>query len=363
MTEISPRPVPDVVIYTDGGADPNPGPGGWGAVLLHPPSGRSEELSGGEAHSTNNRMELTAAIHALEALQRRCQVELHTDSQYLRRGITEWLPGWIARGWRRKDGELQNEDLWRRLAAAAERHDIRWRWVKGHAGQVHNERADRLAAAAIRQQRLAARGAMEAAAASGPMGAAEATGATGARQTGGASPAGGASLAGGALPQGGGSLAPPEAEVYLRVSRSREGAGWAAIIRRQGAESVLSGGLPAGAAATANALDLLAALAALQALPAGVSVAVHTASDYLRHGASRWLPGWRRRGWKTQEGGAVQNRELWQRLEAAMAARELRWPEVKDREVEELERLAPLARAAARGDRDSPPPGGGGGGG
>jgi ribonuclease HI len=341
MTEISPRPVPDVVIYTDGGADPNPGPGGWGAVLLHPPSGRSEELSGGEAHSTNNRMELTAAIHALEALQRRCQVELHTDSQYLRRGITEWLPGWIARGWRRKDGELQNEDLWRRLAAAAERHDIRWRWVKGHAGQVHNERADRLAAAAIRKQRLAARGVgtMEATAASGAMGAA------------------------GALPQGGGSPAPPEAEVYLRVSRSREGAGWAAIIRRQGAESVLSGGLPAGAAATANALDLLAALAALQALPAGVSVAVHTASDYLRHGASRWLPGWRRRGWKTQEGGAVQNRELWQRLEAAMAARELRWPEVKDREVEELERLAPLARAAARGDRDSPPPGGGGGGG
>jgi len=145
-----------VIVYTDGGADPNPGPGGWGAVLVHPASGRVQELQGGEPQTTNNRMELTAAIRALEGLRQPCRVELHTDSQYLRRGVSEWLPGWIARGWRRKGGELQNEDLWRRLATAAARHEVDWRWVKGHAGDARNERADRLAAAATSEQRAAA---------------------------------------------------------------------------------------------------------------------------------------------------------------------------------------------------------------
>jgi ribonuclease HI len=156
MTETPERPLPQVEIYTDGGADPNPGPGGWGAILVHPASGRSDELSGGEPRATNNRMELTAAIRALEALRQPCRVDLFTDSQYLRRGITEWLPGWIARGWRRKEGELQNEDLWRLLAAAAARHQVRWHWLKGHAGHRLNERADQLAAAAIRAQHAAA---------------------------------------------------------------------------------------------------------------------------------------------------------------------------------------------------------------
>jgi len=315
MPDTPPRSMPaTVTIYTDGGADPNPGPGGWGAVLIHPASGSAQELRGGEAHTTNNRMELTAAIRALEALRKPCRVEMHTDSQYLRRGVSEWLPGWIARGWRRKDGVLQNEDLWRRLADAAARHEVRWNWVKGHAGDVHNERADQLATAAIREQRAAA---------------------------------GLAAAAAGAPP-----AAAPEYEAFLRVSMTPRGGGWAALLRRAGAETgetVLSGGLPPGAATTSNALDLAGAAAALEALPAGASVAVHTVSDYLRHGASRWLPGWRQRGWKTQEGGAVANRALWERLAAALAARRVSWPEVKGREIEELDRLAPIAKAAAQG--------------
>jgi ribonuclease HI len=323
-------PANAVTIYTDGGADPNPGPGGWGAVLIHPASGSTQELRGSEPSTTNNRMELTAAIRALEALRQPCRVEMHTDSQYLRRGVTEWLPGWIARGFRRKAGELQNEDLWRRLAAAAARHEVSWKWVKGHAGNRYNERADQLATAAIREQRAAAAEAAAAAAGAGLPGTA-------------------------AAPE------PAEYDVFLRVSMTPQGGGWAALLRRPEAvsgavpqsgdsgETVMSGGLPPGAAATSNALDLAAATAALEALPAGATVAVHTGSDYLRHGAGRWLPAWVRRGWKTQEGGPVLNRALWERLAAAMAARRVSWPEVKGREVEELDRLAPIAKAAAQG--------------
>jgi ribonuclease HI len=135
---------PPVVIYTDGACRGNPGPGGWGALLMF--GGTEKELWGGEAASTNNRMELTAAIEALTALKRPCRVELHTDSQYVRNGITLWLGQWKARGWRTMSkGAVKNEDLWRRLDEAARRHEIDWRWVKGHAGHVHNEHADALA--------------------------------------------------------------------------------------------------------------------------------------------------------------------------------------------------------------------------
>jgi ribonuclease HI len=133
-----------VVIYTDGACRGNPGPGGWGAVLLY--GGREKELCGGELATTNNRMELTAAIEALGALKRPCRVELHTDSEYLRRGISEWLSIWKGRGWRTlSKGAVKNEDLWRRLDEARLRHEVDWRWVKGHSGHVLNDRADALA--------------------------------------------------------------------------------------------------------------------------------------------------------------------------------------------------------------------------
>ena len=135
---------PDIVIYTDGACRGNPGPGGWGAILMS--GGHEREICGGELATTNNRMELTAAIEALNALKRSCRVELHTDSQYVRTGVSEWLQIWKARGWRTTSkGAVKNEDLWRRLDEARARHEIDWRWVKGHSGHPLNERADALA--------------------------------------------------------------------------------------------------------------------------------------------------------------------------------------------------------------------------
>lgn len=141
-----------VEIHTDGACSGNPGPGGWGAVLNW--RGKERELSGGERLTTNNRMELLAAIEALETLRRPMQVRLWTDSQYLRQGITTWLDGWRARGWRTAGKQpVKNQDLWERLDAAQARHQVEWRWLKGHAGHAENERADKLARAAIKALR------------------------------------------------------------------------------------------------------------------------------------------------------------------------------------------------------------------
>jgi ribonuclease HI len=140
--------LPRVTIYTDGACEPNPGPGGWAALLLF---GRHEkELSGAEPRTTNNRMELTAAVQALSTLSQPCRVDFYTDSEYLRRGITEWLPDWRCRGWKRKKGKLANIDLWQALEAAIEEHDISWHWVRGHAGDRYNQRVDSLARKTMR---------------------------------------------------------------------------------------------------------------------------------------------------------------------------------------------------------------------
>ncbi len=146
----------DVVeIHTDGACSGNPGPGGWAAILRW--RGHERVLSGGVAETTNNRMELTAAIRALEALKRPMRVRLYTDSDYLRRGITEWLPRWKRRGWRTADRRpVKNRDLWERLDAAAARHRIEWHWLRGHAGDPLNERADRIAREQIRRLRAQA---------------------------------------------------------------------------------------------------------------------------------------------------------------------------------------------------------------
>ncbi len=143
--------LPSVQIYTDGACEPNPGSGGWGAILRF--SDHDQELYGGDARTTNNRMELQAAISALKALSGRHQVHLYTDSQYLRLGITEWLPTWIARGWRRAGGQpVLNVDLWKELHSVTQRHVVEWHWLRGHAGHVLNERADRLARQAMRRR-------------------------------------------------------------------------------------------------------------------------------------------------------------------------------------------------------------------
>jgi ribonuclease HI len=145
-----------VSIYTDGACSGNPGPGGWGAVLTF--GDREKELKGGEELTTNNRMELMAAISALEALKFPCVVDLHTDSQYLRNGIMTWIKTWKRNGWRTSDKKpVKNVDLWQRLDAALHQHQVRWHWVKGHAGHDENERADQLAREGVAMARLKTR--------------------------------------------------------------------------------------------------------------------------------------------------------------------------------------------------------------
>ena len=138
-----------VKIYTDGACDPNPGPGGWAALLIFEED--EQVLTGSEPRTTNNRMELTAAIEALKALQQPSWVDFFTDSQYLRLGITEWIPNWRARNWRRKGGKLANVDLWKALDKAIGGHKIEWHWVKAHAGNKYNQQADRLARQAMKR--------------------------------------------------------------------------------------------------------------------------------------------------------------------------------------------------------------------
>jgi ribonuclease HI len=150
---------PHVTIYTDGACSGNPGAGGWAAILIY--GDHEKELKGGELLTTNNRMELMAAIAALEALNRSCVVDIHTDSQYLRNGIMAWIKQWKNNGWRTADKKpVKNEDLWKRLDAALAQHRVRWHWVRGHAGHSINERADRLAREAIAAVRAGATGAL-----------------------------------------------------------------------------------------------------------------------------------------------------------------------------------------------------------
>jgi ribonuclease HI len=146
---MSAPPPESVEIFTDGACSGNPGPGGWGAILRF--RGVERELKGGEAQTTNNRMEMTAVLEALNALRRPCAIDLYTDSEYVKKGMTEWLRGWKARGWKTADRKpVKNDDLWKALDEAAARHRISWHWVKGHAGHPENERADALARQGIK---------------------------------------------------------------------------------------------------------------------------------------------------------------------------------------------------------------------
>ena len=158
MSERHPAPISQhVIVHTDGACSGNPGSGGWGAILQW--GDHHKELKGGEPHTTNNRMELTAAIMALESLKRPCAVDLHTDSEYLRQGITSWIHNWKRNGWKTADRKpVKNVDLWQRLDATLAQHKVQWHWVRGHAGNDLNERADELAREAIADIRSAARG-------------------------------------------------------------------------------------------------------------------------------------------------------------------------------------------------------------
>jgi ribonuclease HI len=263
--------LPQVIIYTDGGADPNPGPGGWGAVLIfdHPEKGRIEKaLSGGKAETTNNQMELTAALEALRALKSRCQVKLYTDSEYLKKGITQWIINWRAKNWQ----QVANKELWQALDEVTQNHTITWHWVRGHTGNTYNERAHQLASAAI--------------------------------------------------PRPKNPLDPHLTQVYLRISGSEDGragpSGWAAAIQRGDQTEILSGGHPS---ITPNHFALDAIIQVLEQLPPTEVLQIVTNNGYLYDGITKWVKGWRESGWIRPEKFAAD----WQKLDALNRARTLRW--------------------------------------
>jgi len=266
----------ELTIYTDGACSPNPGPGGWGAVIL---SGGAvvAELSGNGGDSTNNRMELTAAVAALRSVEESHRIVLYTDSQYVKKGITEWIDKWQRNNWRTADRqEVKNSDLWRELLDQVGRHQLIWKRVRGHAMDRWNNRADELAVAAR--------------------------------------------LGNGTRPARESSAKPVGADdihLYTGVTcKHSSGVGaWSVIMGWRSYVKVIGGGTEG---MTANQLYLHAVIEGLAGLKKLLPVHVHTHSGYLYEGATAWLEGWRKRDWQTREGAPVSNRELWQRLAGLM---------------------------------------------
>jgi ribonuclease HI len=293
-----------VTIYTDGGADPNPGIGGWAAVLRY--GDQEKVLTGSDPATTNNRMELQAAIAALQALKRPSQVELHTDSEYLRRGITEWIEKWAARGWQKGEKPIPNLDLWQALWPLVKQHQIAWHWVRGHAGNPLNERVDALA----RQARLAITPVVE--------------------------------------------LADDTPRLYVRSScRGNPGPGGWGVVLEEGEESRQFSG--AEARTTNNRMEIRAAIDGLRLLPPGSAVQLFTTSDYLYQGATQWRFGWRRRNWQKKDGQAVSNADLWQELDQLLSQYRVYWVNAKgesgamtEQRQLALSTAATLAATAAR---------------
>jgi ribonuclease HI len=295
-----------VEIYTDGGCDPNPGPGGWGAILISGPN--RKEISSAAADTTNNRMELTAAVEALRLLRRPCQITLYTDSQYLRRGVTEWLPRWRARGWRRaRGGVVQNQDLWQALLEAMAPHEVSWEWLRGHQGHPQNERADQLAGEARRS--LVDRRSAKSARGS------QSEGATGQHRE---------RPDKASLPSGHRPRARQQVEIYARgCALGVPGpAGYAAKLIFDDDAQVVSGHWPL---ATSNVMELWSVIAGLRALEGPSQVTIHTGSKYVLDGATRWLPGWERNGWRKRDGNPVMNREIWEELSHVLGDHDVHW--------------------------------------
>lgn len=299
MDASPPAPLTPVVIYTDGACDPNPGPGGWAALLI---AGENRKtLTGADPHTTNNRMELQAVIHALAALKRPCRVQLHTDSEYVQKGVTERLAHWKARGWvTSAKRSVANRDLWEALEAALQRHQVEWHWVRGHAGDPLNEEVDRLAVSLIPRPDL-------------PL------------------------------------ADPGAAHVFTGVScLGQSGPGAWAVIVRAGAEVRELAGYEAST--SANRLHVLAMVKGLEAAPAGRPVHVYTPSDYAAQGAERWSKGWAAAGWRTKDGAPVKHKEIWQALLAGAQAHPVRWHCLKDAaRPAESHQAEDLARRTARG--------------
>ena len=261
---------------------------------------RPQELSGGEANTTNNRMELRAALEALKSLAGAHRIQLYTDSQYLRRGVTEWLPVWQARGWQTTGRTaVKNQDLWRALAAQLTRHDLTWHWTRGHAGDRWNEHADRLARSEIEIAAL-------------PLDDRQCV------------------------------------HLFTAVSylgKEKKGA-WAVRLRYREQIKHLSGG---ETDTSSNRLHIRAALEGLQALTRPIPVHLYTTSDYLKNGATAWSKGWAANGWKTRDNKPVRHRALWEALAVLTRRYAITWHVLSARRApDEMTQLKKLAGEAAR---------------
>jgi ribonuclease HI len=294
-----------VVAYTDGGCDPNPGPGGWAAILRW--QDREWQLSGNDPATTNNRMELQAAAAALsllEGLLGRCRVEIHTDSRYLRQGISDWIKRWVGNDWQTLTGEpVKNQDLWQTLYRLVQAHDVSWHWLKGHAGHPLNERADHLAREAQNSLRLVDR-------VPGP--AAMILPSTPPRRDG-VAPAV-------QVP------AEPGIEVDISVKvacrQPRGAGGWGAVLRSVSQEFEIQGH---SSSTTANQLLIQGAAEALRALRKPSQVRVTSDAQYLIQGASIWIRAWQSNGWKTKDGKPVAHQAEWRALLEAARPHRVTW--------------------------------------
>jgi len=291
--------IPEVTLYTDGACDPNPGPGGWAALLIF--GTHQKPLIGGDPKTTNNRMELQAALSGLQALSRPCHVQLHTDSIYVQKGVTEYLTRWKVKGWRTKGKQpVANRDLWEALDAALQRHTVEWIWVKGHAGDRYNEEVDRLSVRAIPRPNL-------------PI--------------------------------------TDQTATHIYVGVSGLGAigmgGWAAVVRDGHGTRELTG---REEQTSANRLHLLAVVRGLAALPAGAAAHVYTPSDYVAQGAEKWIRAWARNGWQKKDGQPVKHADLWQAILQAQERHRIEWHCLKDEanRPDEAQRADTLAREATR---------------
>ncbi|MCK5071725.1 MAG: ribonuclease HI [Desulfocapsa sp.] len=260
--------LPLITIYTDGSCSPNPGPGGWGAVIL-PEKGKKRELSGKVAGTTNNRMELQASLEALRSLPKSCAVELYTDSKYVKNGISKWIDNWRQNNWLTAAKEtVKNQDLWQELDVEIQRHEVNWFWVKGHANDVHNERADALAVAARGRPVL-----------------------------------------------------PLDDETAIHIfmgitwKQKIKIGSWTAILRYRDHYKVIGGDVENS---SANRIHIQSACDALSTVKRRLPIHLYTSSGYLKDGASEWLKGWERNGWHTREGKVVSNKEEWQKLDQVL---------------------------------------------
>ncbi len=309
--------LPKVTAYTDGGSKPNPGPGGWGAVLLFEKENKPRELVGGNPSTTNNRMELQAALETLRALPTPHHITFYTDSKYLKNGITKWLNNWRRKNWvTSTNTPVKNKDLWQALSKELGQHQIEWRWTKGHAGDKWNERADELASKGIR------------------------------------------------IGQRGITSSEPEPEtseegppiydenaihIFTAASylhKSKKG-GWGAVLRYREHVKSLSGG---SGSTSAHRMYIRGAIEGLRALKKPIPIHLYTTSDYLKDGATVWYKNWQKRNWMTNGGKPVSHQDLWQELINLSEQYNVTW-HVVDRNArpEEMMQAKELASEWAKG--------------